>query len=101
MGEQGGKRVRWKETLLEVRDISPRENKGRFRYPKSNRKPSTSNKIDSEVGQFSTSWSSNGSKQSKPSTLTPTTYQNTLYKTTQAWEPAVVLERRATILYAT
>merc|ERR1711915_371833 len=39
--------------------------------------------------------------QSKPSTLTPTTYQNTLYKTTQAWEPAEVLEQRATILYAT
>merc|ERR1711915_328575 len=39
--------------------------------------------------------------QSKPSTLTPTTYQNTLFKTTQAWEPAVVLEQRATILYAT
>merc|ERR1711915_833486 len=59
--EQGGKRVRWKETLLEVRDISPRENKGRFRYPKSNRKPSTGSKIDSEVGQFSPSWSSNES----------------------------------------
>merc|ERR1711915_738634 len=57
----GGKRVRWKETLLEVRDISPRENKGRFRYPKSSRKPSTSCKTDAEVGQSSTSWSSNGS----------------------------------------
>ena len=58
--EQEGKRVRWKETLLEVHDISPRENKGPFRYPKSNRRLLTSNKTSSDVDQFLTNWNSNG-----------------------------------------